>query len=119
VNELLALLLGREDQLEAIDDRFRELGYRDKTDDERRWETLTGRPIGSRLEDYRDRRKELLLALLDQDADNLDKAANELGALFDRLRTTGIRGFFAEKLNDPDYVRQPQHRQAPKSKPRK
>ncbi len=117
VNELLALLLGREDQLEALDDRFRELGYRERTDDERRWETLTGRPIAGRLEDYRDRRKELLLALLDQNADNLDKAADELGAFFDRLRTTGVRGFVAEKLNDPDYVRQPQHRQSRRPRP--
>ncbi len=33
VNELLALLLGRENQLDALEDRFSELGYRETTAD--------------------------------------------------------------------------------------
>jgi transcriptional regulator with XRE-family HTH domain len=115
VNELLVLLLGREDQLEVLDERFRELGYREKTADDVLLERLTGRAITGRLEDYRNRRKELLLALLAQDADELDKAAQDLGAFFDHLRTTGIRGFVAEKLNDPDFDSQPRRRKRRRS----
>jgi transcriptional regulator with XRE-family HTH domain len=110
VNELLALLLGRENQVDALEDRLRELGYRETTADDRRWAELTGAPVRGRIEDYRNQRKELLLALLDEHADQLDKAADDLGAFFDRLRATGIRGFVSEKLNDADYVLQPQNR---------
>jgi transcriptional regulator with XRE-family HTH domain len=115
VNELLALLLGREDQLELLDERFRELGYREKTADDVRLERLTGRAITGRLEDYRNRRNELLVALLDRDADKLDKAAQDLGAFFDHLRTTGIRGFVAEEVNDPDFDLQPERRKRQRS----
>ncbi len=59
---------------------------------------------------YRERRKELLLALLDQHADELDNAVDELGRLVDHLRQVGIRGFVAEHTNDDDYTRPGQRR---------
>lgn len=48
------------------------------------------------------RRKELLMALLDQHADDLDRAAEEIGEFFDHLRRIGIRSFVAENANDAD-----------------
>jgi hypothetical protein len=53
---------------------------------------------------YRERRKQLLLALLDQYTDDVDRAAEEIGTVFDRLRQVGIRGLVAEGLNDGIYV---------------
>ncbi len=112
LNGLLALLLGREDQLEVLDDRFRELGSGRRPTTSGGGRHSPDGPSPARLDDYRDRRKEFLLALLHDDADNLDKAADELGAFFDRLRAIGIRGFVAEKLNDANYNRQPEHRRS-------
>jgi hypothetical protein len=51
----------------------------------------------------RQRRKEMLLALLDQYTDRVDSAAEELGAFFDHRRLVGVRGLVAEQLNDPDF----------------
>ena len=62
-------------------------------------------PARSRQWSYRERRKELLLALLDQHADDLDNAIDELGRQLDHLRQVGIRGFIAEHTNDDDYAR--------------
>lgn len=53
---------------------------------------------------YRERRKELLLALLDQHADKLDAAVDELGRWVDHLRQVGIRGFITENTNDRDFA---------------
>ncbi len=117
VSELLVLLLGRDDQLDVLEARFKELGYRETTAEDRRWAELTGTSVRGRIEDYRNRRKELLLALLDDHADNLDKAADDLGAFFDHLRATGIRGFVAENLNDPDFGLRPQDRRRRRSAP--
>ena len=49
----------------------------------------------------------MLLALLDQYSDDVDRAADEMGAFFDHLRQVGVRGFVAERLDDPDYVYRP------------
>ncbi len=57
-----------------------------------------------RTSSYRERRKQLLLALLDEYTDEVDRAAEEIGTFFDHLRQVGIRGLVAERLNDGDYV---------------
>ena len=52
----------------------------------------------------RRRRKELLLALLDEYADGVDAQAEEIGRFFDHLRQIGIRGFVPEHSMDPDFL---------------
>lgn len=110
VAELTTLLLGRPDQLDVLEDRFRELGVTGPTEADQVWERVTGQPGLGNGSDYRTWRKNLLLALLDDGADELNKAADELGAFFDHLRQVGIRGFVAENTLDPDYGLPPKHR---------
>ncbi len=110
VNELYGLLLGREDQLEMLYERFRELGIPEPTADDAAWERMTGGSTQRSLWDYRQRRKQMLLALLDEQADAVDRAADEMGRFFDHLRQVGVRGFVAERLNDPDYLPRPRQR---------
>lgn len=72
-------------------------------------EKITGAPATSR-QSYRERRKRLLHALLDGYADNLDRAADELGSFFDHIRQVGVRGYVAEHLNDEDFTYGPEAR---------
>jgi transcriptional regulator with XRE-family HTH domain len=104
VNELYTLVLGREDQVDVLYDRFRELGMPepDATDDKAG--RIFGAPTARTLNDYRHRRKEMLLALLDEYADEVDASADEMGRFFDHLRQVGIRGFVAEHAMDDDYT---------------
>ena len=104
LGELYAWLLGRPDQLGPLYDRLRDLGAREPTAAEEAFERITGQASDARQWSYKERRKELLLALLDQHADSLDSAADELGRLFDHLRQVGIRGFLAEHTNDEDFI---------------
>lgn len=107
VSELYLLAMGRNDQLDLLRDRFRELGHAEPNEDDKALERIYGGPTDRTLADYPTRRKELLLAMLDRHADNLDAAADELGGFFDHLRQVGIRGFVAEKANDRDYALPP------------
>lgn len=97
-------MLGRPDQLPPVYARLRDYGIADPTAAETAVEKITGAPSIGRQWSYRERRKDLVLALLDDHADRLDKAADELGALFDHLRQVGIRGFIAEHTNDADFA---------------
>ena len=67
-------------------------------------EKLTGQPAESRAWSYKERRKEMLLALLDNHADEFDSAVEELGKWVDHLRQAGIRGFIAEHTWDDDFT---------------
>ncbi len=104
VNELYVLALGREDQLEILYDRFRELRLPEPDSDDVGLERVYGAPTQHALGDYRRRRKELLLALLDEYADGVDAQAEEIGRFFDHLRQIGIRSFVAEHSMDPDFL---------------
>lgn len=104
VDELYAWLLGKPDQLDPVYERLAEYGIADPTATEQAVERITGAPSPTGLWSYRERRKEILLALLDDQADRLDKAADELGTIFDHLRQVGIRGFIAEHTNDADFA---------------
>jgi transcriptional regulator with XRE-family HTH domain len=104
VDELYAWLLGRPQQLEPVYERLRQLGITDPTAAEKTVEHITGVPSGAKQWSYRERRKELLLALLDEHADSLDKAVEELGQRIDHLRQVGIRGFIAEHTHDEDFT---------------
>lgn len=107
VHELYALALGREDQLEELYARFRELGMPEPSSDDETLAAAFGGPTARVLGDYRHRRKEMLLALLDDYADKVDASAEELGQFFDHLRQVGIRGLVAEQLNDAGYLPSP------------
>jgi transcriptional regulator with XRE-family HTH domain len=107
VSELYGIVFGREDQLEPIYDRLRQIGIEDPNDLDRTIEAISGQPSPARKSSYRERRKEMLLALLDENSDQVDKAADEIGRFFDHLRQVGIRGFVAERLNDKDYAYSP------------
>ena len=108
--ELYWLLLGKEEQLEPIHERLRELGIHDPTPAEETARKVTGQRSFNHQWNYRQRRKDLLLALLDNHADGLDKAADELGEFFDHLRQVGIRGFVAENTMDADFATLPENR---------
>lgn len=107
VNELYTLALGRQDQVELLYVRFRELGMREPDEHDERWAALHGAPTPTTLRDYRYRRKEMLLALLAEHADGVDEAAEEIGAFFDHLRQVGIRGLLAENAGDLDLADEP------------
>lgn len=113
VRSLYVLTVGREDQLDLLRERFRELGHVEPNEDDAVAERLYGRPTPRSLMDYQRRRKELLLALLDDYTDRVDAAAEEMGRFFDHLRQVGVRGFIAENANDPDFVRPPEFRGLP------
>jgi len=110
VDELYMHLLGRPEQLEPVYARLRQIGVTDPTAAEETVEKITGEQARSRRWSYKERRKELLLALLNEHADDLDNAIDELGRQLDHLRRVGIRGFIAEHTNDDDYAR-PNRRQ--------
>ena len=110
VDELYMCLLGRPDQLEPVYARLREIGVSEPTAAEETVEKITGAPAGSREWGYRDRRKELLLALLDEHADSFDSAVDELGRWVDHLCQVGIRGFVAEHTDDDDFTMRPEIR---------
>jgi transcriptional regulator with XRE-family HTH domain len=109
VDELYLWLLGRPDRLEPLYARLREYGIHDPTENEKIVEQLTGQPAASRQWSYRQRRKEMLLALLDEHADSFDSAVDELGAMVDHLRQVGLRGFIAEHTADDDFTRSAHH----------
>ncbi len=104
VDELYAWLLGRPDQLEPVYERLRQIGVTDPNAAEETVEKITGIPSKAKRWSYRERRKELLLALLDEHADSLDRAVEELGRWVDHLRQVGIRGFIAEHTGDEDFT---------------
>lgn len=107
VSELYGIVFGREDQLGPVYDRLRQLGIDEPGEVDKAVENITGKPSRIRQTSYRQGRKEMLLALLDQYSDDVDRAADEMGAFFDHLRQVGVRGFMAEHLDDPDYVYRP------------
>jgi len=103
INQLFDIVLGREDQLEPLYQRLSDLGIREPTERERLMEAITGEKPPSRTT-YRERRKQILTALLDDWSDNLDQLADEYGQFFDHLRAVGIRGFIAEHTHDEDFT---------------
>src|SRR5206468_8135419 len=76
IDELYMYLLGEPRQLEPVYQRLRDIGVTDPTEAEEIVEKVTGAPARSREWSYKERRKELLLALLDQHADRLDAAVD-------------------------------------------
>ena len=104
VDELYSWLLGEPRQLEPLYERLRQLGITDPTTAEETVEKITGITSPARQWSYRERRKELLLALLDEHSDNFDKDIEEIGRIVDHLRQVGLRGYIAEKTGDEDFT---------------
>jgi hypothetical protein len=122
VSELYGIVFGQESQLAPVYDRLRQLGIDEPTEVDHTIENLTGKRSRARQTSYRQRRKEMLLALLDQYTDDVDRAAEEIGAFLDHLRQVGLRGLVAEQLNDGEYLGRPPEREPPtesKKTPRK
>ena len=117
VSELYGLLLGQDRQLGPIYDRLRQLGVDEPTEAARTVEAITGSPSPARQASYSERRKQMLLALLDRYADGVDNAAEEIGAFFDHLRQVGVRGLVAEQLDDSDYVGLPEPHRRTRTSP--
>ncbi len=113
LDELYWLIFGSNEQLPILMERFRELGIREPGEDDAIAERVYGTPTPVTLSDYRHRRKEALLALLDSRADEVDKAADEMYEFFGHLNQVGIRGYISERLMDPDYSLPPEHRGGP------
>jgi transcriptional regulator with XRE-family HTH domain len=107
IDELYAFLLGRPEQLAPVYERLREIGISDPTTSDDTVEKLTGIPSNAKQWSYRERRKELLLALLDEHKDRFDDAVDELGRVVDHLRQVGLSGFLAEKTFDDDFLTHP------------
>jgi transcriptional regulator with XRE-family HTH domain len=102
VDELYLWLLGWPEKLEPLYARLRDYGIHDPSENELIVEKLTGQPAASRRWSYKERRREMLLALLDEHADSFDTAVEELGRTVDHLRQVGLRGFLAENTYDDD-----------------
>jgi transcriptional regulator with XRE-family HTH domain len=104
IDELYTWLLGQPHQLEPLYERLRQIGITEPTTAEETVEKITGITADARQWSYRERRKELLLALLDEHADSFDSAVEELGRVVDHLRQVGMRGFIAEQTRDEDFT---------------
>lgn len=112
VNELYKWLMGSPEMLPPLYARLREYGIVDPDAADEAAERVTGITSPARQWSYKERRKEMLLALVDQHADSLDAAVDELGGWIDHLRQVGIRGFLAEHTNDNDFAEPPGKRTA-------
>ncbi len=104
IDELYTWLLGQPHQLEPLYERLRQIGITEPTTAEETVEKITGVTADAKQWSYRERRKELLLALLDEHADSFDSAVDELGRVVDHLRQVGMRGFIAEHTRDEDFT---------------
>ena len=101
VSELYEIVFGQERQLGPVYDRLRQLGIDEPSEAARTVEMLTGRPSPARQVSYRERRKQMLLALLDQYGDRVDQLPEEIGAFFDHLRLVGSGALLPNSLRTP------------------
>lgn len=104
VDELYDWVIGRPEQTGPVYDRLRELGHTDPTPAEERAERLLGTKSDAQKRSFKERRKEMLIALLDDEADNFDKDIEDIGRIIDHLRQAGLRGYVAEKTFDEDFT---------------
>ena len=105
--ELHLLLLGRFDTVEILDNRMREFGEDIPPEYEG---PIADLPSGAGPWTYTKRRKELIMALLDGMADELDEALDTIAEFADRARQAGIRGYIASQANDADFLGQAKSR---------
>lgn len=99
--ELHLLFFGYFHTAEVLDARMREYGGNFPPEYE---QAITDLPSDTGPWGYKKRRKELLMALLEGMADELDEAFDTIGKFADLARRAGIRGYIAEQANDPDFA---------------
>ena len=107
VRELHLLFFGYFDTAEILDARMREYGGDFPPEYEQAIEDL---PSGVGPWTYKQRRKELLMALLEGMADEVDEAFDTISKFADQGRRAGIRNHIAELANDPDFAIPPENR---------
>ena len=105
--ELHLLFFGYFDTVEILDERMRKFGGDFPPEYE---EAIANLPSGVGPWTYKERRKELIMALLDGMADELDEALDKIGEFADRARQAGIRGYIAARANDADFLGQAESR---------
>jgi hypothetical protein len=105
VGEIYAHLFGMPHQLDEMYDKLARLSITNPDPTDAALRRLSGNDTNAAKWSYRERRKELLLALARQHADDFDTAVEELGRTFDHLRQVGFRGFLAETTDDRDLAR--------------
>lgn len=103
VDGLYDWLIGREEQTGPVYERLRELGHTDPTPADERAERLLGIRSDAQKRSFKERRKQMLIAILDDEADNFDRDIEELGRIVDHLREAGLRGYVAEKTFDETF----------------
>ena len=105
--ELHLMFFGYFDTAEILDARMREFGGNFPSEYE---QAIADLPSGVGPWTYKQRRKELLMALLEGMADEVDKAFDTISKFADLARQAGIRGYIAEQANDPDFAVAPENR---------
>ena len=103
VRVLHLLFFGDSHTAEKLDKRMREYGEDFPAEYE---QAIADLPSGTGPWSYKKRRKELIMALLDGMADELDRALDKIGEFADRARQAGIRGLIAAQANDADFLGQ-------------
>ena len=111
-SQLHLLVFGDGEDEKILDDRMLEVGKHLLPVDKEWLADFTGN-MGPWT--YRWRRKKLVMALLEGFADDFDEAIGRIGAYIDQLREAGIRGFIAEKANEPDVATLPERRASPRT----
>ena len=101
---LIDLLVGRAQHQPRIEERLREVGLRDYTEQEVISRMLTGQPDRITPQVIRELRDGMLIQLLDEMATELDGCAEQVGAFWDRVRQATTRGIIASLTNDPQFL---------------
>ncbi len=97
LDQLYVLLLGRDDQLEPIYERLRRRDIHNPAPQGNDKEVGAGVQSSNREQGYRQRRADLLLAMLDESEQHLNKAVEQLATLFAHLRDLGDAGLLTSK----------------------
>ena len=102
VDDIYEIVFGGPDQLEPLYQRLRHLAHSDPDVAGSAVDQIAGPGVTAQLPAYRQRRSEMVLALLDSRADRLERAAGEIGAFFDHVRRLGLRSLIAQAERTTD-----------------
>ena len=103
---LVELLVGRAEHHPRIEERLREVGLSDYTEQEEISRMLTGQPDRITPQAIRELRERMLTQLLNEMATELEEYADKAGAFWDRVRQTSLRHVIAA-LADNDQLLEP------------
>ncbi len=102
VHDLYEIVFGRPDHLEPLYQRLRHFAHSDPDAADSAVDQIARPRVTAQLPAYRQRRTEMVLALLDSRADQLERAGGEIGAFFDHVRRLGIRSLIAQAEGTTD-----------------